>query len=313
MVPIIAFEGTLAAQAQATENAHAAALKPARGQPHPTNLLLSKPIAQVAVAAAAARRGAPLPKAIIPDMATLEQENNLISYDIPSGCEPSFGAGDTSKICRLGDASSRRVVAVIGDSHAGMWMPGLIADARAQKFAVVPLDKPGCFADRVHTNLPGWPCATWYRWAIRQDHKLHPRATIVTFELGGVLQAHPVATVDEIRSVLAHVTRGVFLSDPPGQAQKPATCVTSPNATMGSCSTPVPSGYTPLMQDLTQMLQQTRHPAIPTLQWFCADGTCPMVVDHTLTTRDGSHLTMEYSADLAPVLGPEIRRILAHF
>ena len=35
------------------------------------------------------------------------------------------------------------------------------------------------------------------------------------------------------------------------------------------------------------------HPVIPSLQWFCADGICPMVINHTLTTRDGDHMTKE--------------------
>ena len=59
------------------------------------------------------------------------------------------------------------------------------------------------------------------------------------------------------------------------------------------------------------MLSQRHRLSIPTLQWFCADGVCPSVVNHTLTTHDGDHLTMEYSADLSPLLAPEMRRILA--
>lgn len=63
------------------------------------------------------------------------------------------------------------------------------------------------------------------------------------------------------------------------------------------------------MQDLSQMTAQI-YPTIPTLQWFCAQDTCPMVIDHIPTTRDRSHFTMEYSAHLAAVLGPELRPIL---
>jgi hypothetical protein len=66
------------------------------------------------------------------------------------------------------------------------------------------------------------------------------------------------------------------------------------------------------MQDIATMLGHTNHPSIPTLQWFCADGICPSVINHTLTTHDGDHLTMEWSADLAPLLAPEMRRVLAH-
>jgi hypothetical protein len=80
---------------------------------------------------------------------------------------------------------------------------------------------------------------------------------------------------------------------------------------MGKCSNHVPSTYRPLMRALARMTTLTDHPAIPTKQWFCADGICPMVIDNTIATRDKSHLTIEYSTHLAPLLGLELKPILA--
>jgi peptidoglycan/LPS O-acetylase OafA/YrhL len=313
MVPALTVEATLTAEAQAAANITIPALRPAPGQPDPTSLLGASPIPAVASAATAARGDAPLPKLLVPDGATLAQENTDISYDIPHGCQPSFGTGDTSRICKLGDPSSSRVVAIIGDSHGGMWVPGLLPAARAQHFAVVVLDKPGCYINRLHTNLSGWPCGTWWRWAVQQDHKLHPVATLVSFKLsGGYLESHTSTTVSDLRSVLTTVTHGVWIEDPPGQTQKTSNCITAAGATQRSCSAPVTSGYTQLVRGIQSMLSAGRRLSIPTLQWFCANGICPSVVNHTLTTHDGDHLTMEYSADLAPLLGREMRRILAH-
>ena len=311
MVPVLTVEGTLTAEAQASQNLNLAALKAARGQADPVSLLTSKPIPAIANAVVAVRHNAPLPKVLVPNGATLAQENTDISYDIPQGCQPSFGSGDTSKICKLGDSSSNRVVALVGDSHAGMWVPALLPIAKAQHFAVVVLDKPGCYVNLMHTNLSGWPCGTWYRWAIQQDRKLHPVATLVAYKLsGGYLESHPSTTVADLHSVLTTVRNGVWLEDAPGQTQKTASCITAPGATQKTCSSPVTSSYTTLVQDIGTMLSQSHHLSIPTLQWFCGDGICPSVVNHTLTTHDGDHLTMEYSADLSPLLAPEMRRIL---
>jgi peptidoglycan/LPS O-acetylase OafA/YrhL len=311
MVPIAIFEGSLAAQAAASAKVHVVALTPAPGQPVPTNLWHSTPIPAVAAAAKSAKRAAPLPNAVVPSMRELEQENSTGSSGIPPGCDAAFGSGATGKICRFGDSSSNRVVAVIGDSHAGNWMHALVADGRAQHFAVVPLNKAGCFVNRIHSDLPGWPCASWYRWALAQDNALHPVATIVTFELGTHLQEHSASTVGTIESVLSHVRNGVLLADPPGQDQQPPVCISKSSANMGKCSTRVPGTYLGLMKALARMTSLTHHPAIPTLQWFCAYGICPMIVDKTLTTRDGSHMTKEYSTDLAPLLGLELKPILA--
>jgi peptidoglycan/LPS O-acetylase OafA/YrhL len=311
MLPIAAFEGSLAAQASAAANAHVFALTPAPGQPDPTNLWRSEPIPAVAAAAESAKRDAPLPKAIVPSVKELEQENTTGGGIVPDRCKPTFGSGVTSDVCRLGDTSSHRVVVVLGDSQAGTWMPAVVAVARTQHFAVVPLVKPGCFVSRVETNLPGWPCASWYHWALSHDKALHPVATIVMFLLSAPLQQHPASTVSDMRSVLSQVMNGVLFADHPSQSQEPGTCIYKPGATMGKCSARVPNTYVPLMKALGHMTAVTHHPAIPTAQWFCAEGICPMVIDNTLVTRDKDHMTKQYSAALAPLLSLELQPILA--
>lgn len=305
--------GVVAAQAAASQQARVAKLRPARGQPHPSNLWDATPIPAVGAAAKAAWRRAPMPKPILPSMRELRQENRFISYGSPRGCGPRFGPHVTSKICRLGDPTSKHVVVLFGDSHAGMWLAAMKADARAQGFAVVPLDKPGCILSVIHRNTAQWPCGSWYRWAVRQDHKLHPVATIVSFQLSTEMQAEPQAMASMLQAVLSQVRHGVLLTDPPGQTQQPSACIFRPTATMGECSSRVPDTYIPLMHTIARMSAHAHHPAIPTLQWFCAKGVCPMVIDHTLATRDTSHFTMQYSMALAPVLGPELKRVLSRF
>jgi peptidoglycan/LPS O-acetylase OafA/YrhL len=312
LVPIAVFEGSLAAQAKASAKAHVVALTPAPGQPAPTNLWRSEPIPAVAAASRAAARNASLPKVIVPSIKELERENATGGAIVADRCKPKFGSGVIpSKVCRLGDTASSRVVVMLGDSQVGSWMPAIVAVARAQHFAVVPLVKPGCFVSRVHTNLPGWPCGSWYRWALKKDKALHPVATIVVFYLFGPLQQHPGSTVRDVKAVLSQVAHGVLLADKPSQTQQPPVCLYKSDANMGKCSTHVPSTYVSLMKALARMTTSTHHPAIPTLQWFCANGICPMVINHTLTVRDLDHVTKEYSATLAPLLGLELKPILA--
>lgn len=311
MVPIAVFEGSLTAQASASATARVAPLVPAPGQPDPTNLWRSKPIPAVAAAVKSAKRHAPLPKAYVPSLRELEQESSSGGAIVPAGCEPAFGPAVTGKVCRLGDSASRHVVVMLGDSQAGTWMPALVGIARAQHFAVVPLDKPGCFVSRVHKNDPGWPCARWYHWALARDRALHPDATIVNFLLPTRLQQQPASTVSYMQSVLSQVTKGVLLADQPSQAQQPPTCLFGPGANMGKCSARVPGTYIKLMKRLAGMTARTHHLAIPTMQWFCGDGICPMVIDNILTVRDEDHMTKEYSTAVMPLLGLELKTVLA--
>jgi hypothetical protein len=189
-------------------------------------------------------------------------------------------------------------------------MPALVGVARAQHFAVVPLVKPGCFVSRLTTNLPGFPCASWYRWALARDKALHPVATLVMFLLSTSLQQHPSSTVSDVQTVLSQVKNGLYFADHPAQSQEPDECIYKSGAKMGACSGRVPSTYVPLMKALGRMTTRTHHPAIPTLQWFCAGGICPMIINHTLTTRDKDHMTKQYSAELAPLLSLELQPIL---
>jgi peptidoglycan/LPS O-acetylase OafA/YrhL len=313
MVPIGLFDASLASQASAARRAQAQVrrLAPARHQPDPRNLWNSTPIPAVGVAAREARRGVPLPKDITPSLKELERENSWIGYDIPKGCQPPFGPGvHAKKICRLGDPHSRHVVALVGDSHAGMWMPALEQAARTDGFAIVPLDKPGCILNVIHRNMQGWPCANWYQWALHADHRLHPLATLVEFQLTSQLQAEPSTATADLRGVLHQVTRGVILTDPPGQNQQPSSCIARAGATMGDCSSRLPGTYVPMMHAIARLSAQTHDAAIPTLQWFCAKGTCPMVIDHTLTMRDRSHFTMEYGTLLGPLIAPVLKPVL---
>lgn len=303
-VCLIGFMVGLSGSAQADPTTPAP-LAPAPGQPDPTSLWRSRPIPAVVAAADAARADAPLPSPII----STRQPGG-----IPASCEPRFGPGVMpSSLCRLGDPTARPAVALIGDSHAGMWGAALIDAASEQGFALVPLDKPGCLLYALYHFSLAWPCASWYEWALAQDRKLHPIATIVSFELNDAMQARPRRTVRRLLAVLKHVRHGVLIVDPPGQAQLPSDCIASSSATMGTCSSSVPPTYVPLMHAIARSAVRTRYPTIPTLQWFCDRGVCPMVINDTMTLVDHSHLASAYSAELGPLLSRTLRPILTGF
>lgn len=289
----------------------AVVLTPARGQPAPASLTSSKAIPQVADAVIEAKRRAPIPKRITPTLPALRQENVRVDYDIPSGCEPSFGPGVTSRVCRLGDPSAKRVIVVFGDSHAQMWTPALVALAAQEHFALVPMVKPGCLVSVLSENRSRWPCQSWYRWALAKTRALHPKATVVSFLFSELTTTSSVDTATaDLRGVLAAVPHPVLLADPPGQSQMPTACLASAGANMQRCSTRVPSIYRYLIQQLGEVVRAGRYRVIPTEQWFCADGICPMVVGGTVTNHSLDHLTPEYSRALAPLLGPELKRVV---
>jgi hypothetical protein len=312
LASVLALHGWSDGASAATSARQPVVLTPARGQPAPASLTGSKAIPQVADAVIEAKHRTPIPKQITPTLPALRKENVKVDYDIPKGCEPSFGPGVTSRVCRLGDPSSKRVIVVFGDSHAQMWTPALVAIAAHEHFALVPIVKPGCLVSVLSENRARWPCRSWYEWALTKTRALHPVATVVSFLFSELSTTSSIDTATEdLRSVLAVVPHPVLLADPPAQSHIPTTCLASVGANMHSCSTSVPNIYRYLIQQLGNVVRAGGYPVIPTEQWFCADGICPMVVGGTVTIHDLDHLTPEYSGALASLLGPELKRVVS--
>jgi hypothetical protein len=288
-----------------------ATLTPAKGQNAPASLTDTTAIPQVSAAAVAAKQHAPVPKNLAPSLPTLRADNQHVHYGLSNSCQPRFGTGVTSPICKLGDMSSRRTVVLFGDSHAQMWASAMIPIAQAQRFALVVMAKPGCAVTAIDVNTQAWPCKSWYDWALTQTRKLHPAATIVSDLITDSTSTSGIAdTVADLRQELTAVPRGVLLADPPGQSQSVAACLSKAGANLGTCSTTLPSSYVTLTEDLEALIEQTHRKVIPVEQWFCSHDICPGVVDNTAVMRDVNHMTPQYSASLEPVLAPEIARVL---
>jgi hypothetical protein len=284
------------------------ALASAPSQPDPTNLWDSTPIPAVVAAARAARADEPLPDPLLPSIADLFTSD----YDTPADCQPAFPGGVEPPLsCRLADAGSRTTVAILGDSHAAMWTSAIVAAGEQRHFAVAPLAKPGCQLIDYDTNTDVWPCHSWYSWALAEDKRLHPAATIVSFLIQDAWEKHPAVWVRRLSRVLSQVVNPVLVADMPYQNQYPANCVTSPTANLGTCSSPVPSSYTPFMRAVAAMAAAQRVSVIPTKQWFCADGTCPMIVNDTIVLRDKDHLSEDYVDELTPLFDMALNPILA--
>jgi hypothetical protein len=282
-------------------------LAPAPTQTDPTSLWASTPIPAVAAAATAARANEPLPATFKPGLAHLKGN----TYDTPVDCQPAFGAGvKPPTLCRLGDGNSSKVVVMIGDSHSGMWDPAVIADAKAQHFTMITLAKSGCQLSTYDVNLGAFSCGSWYRWALAEDHKLHPVATIVSFLYQDAYETAPGTYVAKLKTVLGQMTHPILIADMPYQNEQPATCLSAAGSTLGTCSARVPSTYVPFMKDIAKMTTAQHVPVIPTLQWFCAGGTCPMIVNDTLTVHDKDHMTEDYVNDLTGVFNLALNPIL---
>jgi peptidoglycan/LPS O-acetylase OafA/YrhL len=255
----------------------------------------------VVAAVEAARRGDPIPSGLDPPIGKLRSTSP--QYVLPDGCiSSSESSTSTSKICRVGETTSRKMIVLVGDSHAMMWLPAVLEMAWRDGWVVVPLLRTGCMPNRWITNEGGASCRAWYRWAIREARLLHPRITLV----GGSIGERPSATVRAaadgtiaMASALKRSGPVVVIGDPEGLSDNPTDCVLSSHASMATCTTRWPPAT---LRSYDRVAARTRLLGIgfiATRGFFCFERQCPAVIGHTVAYWDNSHITAAYAVQIA--------------
>jgi hypothetical protein len=120
----------------------------------------------------------------IPDAITPLAAQASTPYAAMHGCHVAYGATGPASGCVFGDATGRRTVVLLGDSHAAQWFPALSTLAVRERFRLVAWTKSGCpFAPAVNLFLPAigrgyTECLAWQASVVRQLRAL-PRPALV--------------------------------------------------------------------------------------------------------------------------------------
>jgi peptidoglycan/LPS O-acetylase OafA/YrhL len=258
-------------------------------------------LSTVIAAVRAARQGAPLPTPLAPAIGQLK--GMPPPYALPNGClGQNSSSVIASKVCRLGDKSSKKLVVLMGDSHAYMWWPAVLEMAWHDHLAVVPLLRLGCTPANWPTGHGSGKCAAWYRWAIGRIKHLHPNTVL----LGGSIDQKQspllgteVAGLVGAARELHRLGRTVVIGDPEGLNVNPVDCLLRSNATMGTCATTWPAsalrGYDRVKQGVTRL----GIPFLATRGFVSYQREYPAVIGNTIVWLDSNHMTYLYSAQVA--------------
>jgi hypothetical protein len=258
-----------------------------------------KALPSVVKAVVAARRGAPIPKHLIPPVATIKLFPQR--YRIHPAC---IGHNRSSRIatpiCHVGQRSSAKRLVLFGDSHAFMWLPAVTELGRRDGWDVVPLIRFGCTPGYWIGNVS--TCPTWFRWGIRKIRRLHPDVTLLTGSIGDYptsqTRAEISGTIEGARRLRA-LGQVVVVGDPEGINEDPVGCALARSASMATCTTRWPPSSLAAYWDVARGVTRLGVGFLPTRGFTCYQGQCPAVVDHMFVWMDQSHLTGVYSAALA--------------
>jgi hypothetical protein len=213
----------------------------------------------------------------------------------------------------MGRTSSPRLIVLLGDSHAHMWLPPLLKMAWQDGWAVVPLVRLGCTPATWVTNERH--CRDWYRWALGEALRLHATVTV----LGGSIDEHPspytrkaMESLLDTAQRLRAAGRVVVIGDPEGVDSDPVDCLLAPHATMASCTTTWPASSLAPYDEIARRTKQLGVGFLPTRQFVCFEHECPVVIGNTIAWMDNSHLTVAYSTQIAEPFRQAFTDVLEH-
>lgn len=266
-----------------------------RGTHSPSQASPDPNLPDVAGAVAAARANADIPSPLSPPISKLLSD---FGVSLPGNCLVLQTATNHNDICPQGDVNSVRTMVVFGDSHAAMWLPALIAVANQAGWKLIPIIKYDCQAIWWISSSEVPSCPPWYTWAVGEISRLHPAVVVI-----GALDSGDAAWESNLRGAITILkssrARVILLGDVPSFPIAPADCLLSPGATMRTCT--FPSNSNSVRREAQAAFFGADY--IADLAWFCFDQECPMVVGHTVTYWDGSHISRTYASLLVEPLG----------
>jgi peptidoglycan/LPS O-acetylase OafA/YrhL len=230
-------------------------------------------------------------------------------------------------VCALhrGDGAT---VALVGDSHATMWVPGLLDLARREDWTLLRATHPGCPVNAIHQYWNGREdeCAPW-REQMLAELAAHRRLDTVlvatrsyqmTIAAGSdVLEPGEPAHVeawergwDPTLDALARpgVRIGVIQVQPT-LPQGVLSCLAEQPRGTTACDFPVTSD--PLLPAYREAVEDIvdRHRHVTLLDptpWICPEGTCPALIDGVRVHIDDNHVSeafvLAHEQDLAGML-----------
>ncbi len=273
--------------------------------------------------------------------------NGLVQDDrpVPHGLMPSLGhagrdltsigrrschsrPGETRPIrCtfRFGPAEERKIVLLIGDSHAVHWFNALLPIAERKGWKLISMTKSSCPVADVVNYRKGKvdvDCGIWRQRAFAQVRKIHPDLVIAS-NLDSYLMRSPTTgrpTTDtglwkagmtrSLKALKAGARQVVLLGDVFEWGKDAIACLKAhtnhvsvcerrqhgPESTRGAVKDRIGREAAALAG---AQFRSTR-------RITCPYDPCPLIVERYLVTRDGGHLTSIY----APLLSRALQKLL---
>ncbi len=229
------------------------------------------------------------------------------------------------KPCTFGAKAGPRTLVVFGDSHSMQWMPALDVLGRQASVRVIAVYKEACPVPSVDVftgqaageaaglvKVGAYPeCSRWRTRALGYIASVKPFAVVLGFgqeltsEHGFSISTWISGLRASTRAIQATGAKVIEIGNNPYLREDPGLCLTRPNAKPAACE------GTFANRDRTDAelaaVRADGGTAIDIEPWFCADGHCPVIIDHRIAYANYGHLSPQYVSDLEPLLAAEFK------
>lgn len=228
-----------------------------------------------------------------------------------------------SRECSFGDKSGSKTVLVIGDSHAGHWLPAIQTIGRGQGWHIVSLLRSSCPFSASTATFSGMfdqQCADWKNAAMKRAHEVAPDIVFVAslapygyelldFDLGeeSDLVSGFQQNLIELDTLAGQV---VVMRDTPYMEANVPDCLGLSRAGGADCEAERESVLGSHFDPLWSAAGQTSGVlGVDLTDSLCDEQTCYPVVGGVVVYRDRHHFSATYARSLAPLL---LDRLNAH-
>jgi hypothetical protein len=211
--------------------------------------------------------------------------------------------------CRYG-AAGPPTVALLGDSTALSWMPGLRRAAAREGWRIQVLTHQGCPNAAIpagQTVAVSVSCTDHQSWVVREVLRRRPRLVVLSNRYGGATRAQWLSGLSTTLARLAPAgARTVVLSPPPDTGSIPR-CL-GLRLRPSQCSGRIPASYNALFDAERTAAATYGARFVDTRWWFCREGVCPAVINGLPVHFDGRHLTAVFAQRLRSHIEDAIER-----
>jgi len=232
----------------------------------------------------------------------------------------------TLSSCTFGPKTSKKLLVILGDSHAMMWIPAILPNAIKLGYKISLVWEPACPIASLSVAALYPPdfrpnhCATWLSSTLTSVAKAAPQAIILGERSARVVaqggtspfssaawQSGLETTINALKGIR---TKIALLGDIPYLSRPTASCLAIQTKSVQLCGSAYPSPDFPGQQIAeAAAASSTGSTYVSTIPWFCTK-TCSPVIGKYFAYYDQGHVSTTYALYLSGVMTAALNGVL---